>query len=102
MMAAVGSDRRCSVAFIYQAANYLRRRFGFDGSKPETLEKISRAFHLTRERIRQLKTSAEESETPGTWGAIPRDSESDADGGAASEAGAKRSKQKVDRKEERA
>ena len=34
------------------------RRFGLDGSKPETLEVIGKKFNLTRERIRQLELAA--------------------------------------------
>jgi RNA polymerase primary sigma factor len=36
----------------------LRRRFGLDGKRPETLEKISRTFDITRERIRQIEEKA--------------------------------------------
>jgi RNA polymerase primary sigma factor len=36
----------------------LSRRFGLDGSGPETLETISRTFDLTRERIRQIEYKA--------------------------------------------
>jgi RNA polymerase primary sigma factor len=36
----------------------LRRRFGLDGKRPETLEKISRTFDITRERIRQVEEKA--------------------------------------------
>ncbi len=34
------------------------RRFGLDGSEPQTLEAIGQEFDLTRERIRQLELSA--------------------------------------------
>jgi RNA polymerase primary sigma factor len=34
------------------------RRFGLDGSKPQTLEVIGKKFNLTRERVRQLQLSA--------------------------------------------
>ena len=34
------------------------RRFGLNGSKPETLETIGKKFNLTRERIRQLELVA--------------------------------------------
>jgi RNA polymerase primary sigma factor len=35
----------------------LRRRFGLDGSAPETLETIGRDLRLSRERVRQIETS---------------------------------------------
>jgi len=34
------------------------RRFGLDGTKPDTLESIGKKFNLTRERIRQLELIA--------------------------------------------
>jgi RNA polymerase primary sigma factor len=36
----------------------LRRRFGLEGSEPETLEAIGRQLKLTRERVRQIEASA--------------------------------------------
>jgi len=36
----------------------LSRRFGMDGSRPETLERIGQALHITRERIRQIEDKA--------------------------------------------
>jgi RNA polymerase primary sigma factor len=36
----------------------LRRRFGLEGSEPETLEAIGRAMGLTRERVRQIEAAA--------------------------------------------
>jgi RNA polymerase primary sigma factor len=36
----------------------LTRRFGLDGSQPQTLEELGADFGLTRERIRQLQNSA--------------------------------------------
>ena len=36
----------------------ITRRFGLDGSKPQTLEVIGKKFNLTRERIRQLELAA--------------------------------------------
>ena len=39
-------------------ASILRMRFGLDGDKPKTLEKVGRAFNITRERVRQLQNIA--------------------------------------------
>jgi RNA polymerase primary sigma factor len=36
----------------------LRRRFGLEGSEPETLEAIGRQLGLTRERVRQIESAA--------------------------------------------
>ena len=36
----------------------LRMRFGFDGKEPRTLEETGEAFHVTRERIRQIEEKA--------------------------------------------
>ena len=36
----------------------LRLRFGLEGSEPQTLEQVGRAFRLTRERIRQIEAKA--------------------------------------------
>jgi RNA polymerase primary sigma factor len=36
----------------------LRRRFGLDGTEPETLETIGRRLGLTRERVRQIEATA--------------------------------------------
>ncbi|MGH7314318.1 MAG: sigma-70 family RNA polymerase sigma factor [Candidatus Rokuibacteriota bacterium] len=36
----------------------LRRRFGLEGEEPETLEAIGKKLGLTRERVRQIETSA--------------------------------------------
>jgi RNA polymerase primary sigma factor len=33
-------------------------RFGLDGGQPQTLEEVGRAFGVTRERIRQIETTA--------------------------------------------
>lgn len=35
--------------------NIIKRRLGFDGGEPETLEKIGKRFHLSRERVRQIE-----------------------------------------------
>jgi RNA polymerase primary sigma factor len=39
-------------------ATILRRRFGLDGDKEQTLEEIGQRFGVTRERIRQLQNIA--------------------------------------------
>jgi RNA polymerase primary sigma factor len=39
-------------------AEVLRLYFGFDQERPATLEEIAEKFHLTRERIRQIKEKA--------------------------------------------
>lgn len=36
----------------------VRRRFGLNGQKPETLEEIGRLYSVTRERIRQIERSS--------------------------------------------
>jgi RNA polymerase primary sigma factor len=36
----------------------LRMRYGLDDGKPKTLEEIGNAFHVTRERIRQIENKA--------------------------------------------
>ena len=36
----------------------LEYRFGFNNGKPETLEKVGKRFHLTRERIRQIEVES--------------------------------------------
>ena len=38
----------------------LRMRFGLNGEKPGTLEKVGKYFNLTRERIRQIEIKAQE------------------------------------------
>ena len=38
----------------------LRMRFGLNGEKPGTLEKVGQYFNLTRERIRQIEIKAQE------------------------------------------
>ncbi|MBZ5592785.1 MAG: sigma-70 family RNA polymerase sigma factor [Acidobacteriia bacterium] len=81
----------------------LRRRFGLDGSRPETLERISRTFDITRERIRQIEEKAlKKLRHPARrrllrelWPAASGDSQPDTDGGAAAEAGGKKPKQKT-------
>jgi len=39
-------------------ADILRMYFGFDRERPATLEEIGQKFHLTRERVRQIKERA--------------------------------------------
>jgi RNA polymerase primary sigma factor len=39
-------------------AEILRMRFGFNTSKPMTLEEVGKHFDLTRERIRQIENKA--------------------------------------------
>jgi RNA polymerase primary sigma factor len=36
----------------------LTRRFGLDGSVPQTLDEVGRELRITRERVRQLETRA--------------------------------------------
>ena len=36
----------------------LTRRFGLDGSKPQTLEQVGGGLGITRERVRQLEARA--------------------------------------------
>jgi RNA polymerase primary sigma factor/RNA polymerase nonessential primary-like sigma factor len=36
----------------------IRLRFGLDGGEPQTLEEIGKIFGLTRERVRQIESSA--------------------------------------------
>ncbi len=36
----------------------IRQRFGLDGGEPQTLEEIGKIFGLTRERVRQIESSA--------------------------------------------
>jgi hypothetical protein len=91
------SPRECSV---------LRRRFGLDGSRPETLERISRTFDITRERIRQIEEKAlKKLRHPARrrllrelWPAATADLESDGDGGTTGETGGKKPKLKTGRK----
>lgn len=42
----------------YQELDVITRRFGLNGEEPETLEKISENYDLTRERIRQIEQRA--------------------------------------------
>ena len=39
-------------------AEIIRLRFGLDGNKPRTLEKVGRVFKITRERVRQVQNIA--------------------------------------------
>ncbi|WP_187266498.1 MULTISPECIES: RNA polymerase sigma factor RpoD/SigA [unclassified Salinibacterium] len=39
-------------------ADVLRRRFGLDGTEPRTLEELSEAFGVSRERVRQIEQRA--------------------------------------------
>ena len=39
-------------------ADIIRLRFGLDGEKPKTLEEVGEHFDITRERIRQIQTTA--------------------------------------------
>lgn len=39
-------------------ADILKKRFGFDGSQPMTLEEVGKEYNLTKERIRQIETKA--------------------------------------------
>ena len=39
-------------------AGVIRMRFGFDGSKPATLDEIGKVYDVTRERIRQIEHKA--------------------------------------------
>lgn len=42
-------------ALAAREAQVIRLRFGIDGSKPQTLEKIGKSFDITRERVRQIE-----------------------------------------------
>jgi len=44
-----------SAHFSKKKFNIIKRRLGFDGGEPETLEKIGKRFHLSRERVRQIE-----------------------------------------------
>lgn len=39
-------------------AQVIRLRFGLDGDKPQTLEKIGKQYQITRERVRQIERSS--------------------------------------------
>ena len=39
-------------------ADILRRRYGFVNGRPQTLEEVGAAYHLSKERIRQIEESA--------------------------------------------
>jgi len=88
------SPRECTI---------LRRRFGLDGARPETLEKISVTFHLTRERIRQIEDKAlRKLRHPSRrrilrelWPAASAESQSETGGRTTRGSGDKNSKQKV-------
>jgi hypothetical protein len=41
-------------------AHIIRLRFGFDGCPPQTLAEIGQLLSLTRERVRQIQSRAEE------------------------------------------
>jgi RNA polymerase primary sigma factor len=55
----------------------ISQRFGLDGGKPKTLEDVGKDFGITRERIRQLQTTALAklrralSKKEDHWGAVP-------------------------------
>lgn len=44
-----------SAHFNKKKFNIIKRRLGFDGGEPETLEKIGKRFKLSRERVRQIE-----------------------------------------------
>lgn len=39
-------------------ADILKKRYGFDGQQPMTLEEIAKGYNVTRERIRQIESKA--------------------------------------------
>lgn len=56
-------------AYDHRAEMVLRRRFGFDGGQPWTLDEIGRLMGVTRERIRQIEKRA--LETLREWPDLP-------------------------------
>ena len=49
----------------YQEQQVIRLRYGLSGGGTHTLEEIGRTFRVTRERIRQIETSAAETAAAG-------------------------------------
>ncbi len=46
---------RCLSALSYRERRVLELRYGLNGEQPRTLDEVGRAFHVTRERIRQIE-----------------------------------------------
>ena len=46
---------RCLKSLSYRERRVLELRYGLNGEQPRTLDEVGRAFHVTRERIRQIE-----------------------------------------------
>jgi RNA polymerase primary sigma factor len=59
MQEALVSDINAVISMLSdKEADVLRRRFGLNNTKPQTLEEIGVVYGVTRERIRQIESSA--------------------------------------------
>ena len=46
---------RCLASLSFRERRVLELRYGLNGERPRTLDEVGRAFHVTRERIRQIE-----------------------------------------------